>query len=318
MPPGPGRDERLLNLLACLLDSSAGRTVDEITAYPELGYPARRESARRAFERDKDSLRAMGVPLTVTTDDGEYRYRVEPREYYMPDLALSDDERAALWLAVTAVALDAGPAAESGGGAGTSALLKLGGFESGRAEPVAELPLDGVVVTLFEAHQRRAIVTFTYRGDRRTVEPWGVLSRRGHWYVAGLDHDRRAERVFRTDRIEGEVEIGRSGAFEVPAGYRVAAAFGDDPLRFGDSPPVTARVRIDPGWTAALLDPPPGPDWTFTRLDDGGVIAELPVSNPEAFRSLVTGLLDHAVVLDPPELRDDLVARLESIAGAAP
>lgn len=319
MPPGPGRDERLLNLLACLLDSPAGRTMEELVAFPELGYPPRHESARRAFERDKDSLRAMGVPIAVSTNDGEHRYRVDPREYYLPDLDLTDDERAALWLAVTAVALESGPAGGRGGAdpgsAGTSALLKLGGFAGGPAEPVAVLPLDGTVVALFEAYQGRAPVSFRYRGETRTVDPWGLSSRRGHWYLAGRDHARDARRTFRTDRIEGEVEIGTPGTVTVPADFRAAEVLADQPLRYGDGPPVTARIRVDPGWEAALSGFPRDPEARFTRLDDGALLAEMPVVNRDAFRSLMIELLEHAVVLDPPELRDDLVAWLRAVAG---
>ncbi len=316
MPPGPGRDERLLNLLACLLDSPAGRTMEEIVTFPELGYPPKHESARRAFERDKDSLRAMGVPVTTIVTDGEHRYRVDPDDYYLPELDLSDDERTALWLAVTAVALEGGSAGTEPEAAGPSALMKLGGFGGGRAEPVAVLPLDGTVVTLFEAHRRRATVTFSYRGEERTVDPWGLFSRRGHWYLAGRDHERDAQRTFRTDRVEGEVAIGAAGAFEVPPGFRTEGLV-DEPLRFGDAPLVTARIRVDPGWEAALFGRPRDPEASFTRLDDGSVLAEIPVVNRGAFRSLMIELLDHAVVLDPPELRDDLVAWLGSLAGAA-
>ncbi len=316
MPAGPGRDERLLNLLACLLDSPNGRTLEELVAFPELGYPAKHDAARRSFERDKDSLRAMGVPLAVDVVDGEHRYRVDPAEYYLPDLDLTDDERAALWLAVTAVALEGGPA---GGGpaAGEQALMKLGGFDGGRAAPVAVVPLDETVVTLFEAYQRRATVSFGYRGERRTVEPWGLFSRRGHWYLAGRDHGRDAERSFRTDRIEGDIDVGPAGAFTVPDGYRASARPADQPLRYGDGPVLAARIRVDAGWDAALFGYPVDPESSYTRLDDGSVLAEIPVANRAAFRSLMIEFLDHAEVLEPPELRDDLVAWLETVAGGA-
>jgi predicted DNA-binding transcriptional regulator YafY len=52
------------------------------------------------------------------------------------------------------------------------------------------------------AYRTRSTVTFTYRGDGRHVDPWGILFRRGHWYVVGHDHDRGEQRSFRADRIE--------------------------------------------------------------------------------------------------------------------
>ena len=51
------------------------------------------------------------------------------------------------------------------------------------------------------------------------------------------------------------------------------------------------------------------------RRNDGSVVLELPVTNRDAFRSFVLGFLDHAEVMGPPELRDDMVAWLELVAG---
>jgi predicted DNA-binding transcriptional regulator YafY len=48
--------------------------------------------------------------------------------------------------------------------------------------------------------------------------------------------------------------------------------------------------------------------------EDGGVVVELEVVNREAFSSFVLGFLDHAEVLEPRELREELITRLEAIA----
>ena len=88
---------------------------------------------------------------------------------------------------------------------------------------------------------------------------------------------------------------------------------GDDVL--------TARVRIDAEqarWAVQHV----GPDHVVREEDDGAVVVELPVTNRSAFRSFVLGFLDHAEVLEPPELRDELVAWLEQMvspsSGASP
>ena len=93
---------------------------------------------------------------------------------------------------------------------GEGALMKLGGLGSEIATPIASLPLVPALATLFEAFRQRAVVTFTHRGNARTVEPWGLSSKRGHWYVVGWDRDRGAIRAFRADRIEGDVERRRA------------------------------------------------------------------------------------------------------------
>ena len=54
------------------------------------------------------------------------------------------------------------------------------------------------------------------------------------------------------------------------------------------------------------------------RGEGGSVEVRFSVSNRVALRSWVLGLLDHAEVVGPPELRAEIVAWLESIASAAP
>ena len=61
--------ERLLNLTAALLDTEMPLTAEEI--WDRVGgYPDAKPSFRRAFERDKDELRAMGMPIEVATVPG--------------------------------------------------------------------------------------------------------------------------------------------------------------------------------------------------------------------------------------------------------
>jgi proteasome accessory factor B len=302
------RRERLLNLLAALLDSRGGLTTEEILGERSLGYEGKTESARKAFERDKKSLRAMGVPLDQVGPDDEYRYRVDPEAYYLPDLGLTNDEAAALHLAVTAISLDNGA-----GEAGQGALMKLGGREGDRAQTVAALPIAPALAPVFEATRRRAPVRFTYRGERRHVEPWGLSSKRGRWYVVGFDRDREQMRVFRADRIEGTAELGDDDAFEVPEGFRPEAELAEEPWQLGGGAPVPVRVRVDPGRAADLVARA-GNGADVEWEPDGGAVVTLPVTNVDGLRSLVFEYLEHAEVLEPPEVRAGVVAWLEAVA----
>ena len=101
MPDAPSRVERVLNLLALLLDTRRALTREEIVR-DVAGYPPQITAYRRAFERDKETLRGMGVPITIETigDGSELGYRVRPDDYYLPDLGLDADEAAALRVAV--------------------------------------------------------------------------------------------------------------------------------------------------------------------------------------------------------------------------
>ena len=89
MTDAPSRVERVLNLLALMLDTRIPRTRDEYVR-EIAGYPKQTEANRRAFERDKEILRGMGVPITMETigDGNEVGYRVRPEDYCLPDLGL--------------------------------------------------------------------------------------------------------------------------------------------------------------------------------------------------------------------------------------
>jgi proteasome accessory factor B len=302
------RLERLTNLVATLLDTRRPLTLDEIVELVP-GYPDDKLAHRRQFERDKETLRGIGIPVRLESVDDlgpEQGYRIPPDEYYLPPLDLTPDEQAALHVAVTAVRLEGGPAP-------AEALWKLGGREGEAANALAALPTVPALPALFDAYRSRAAVTFTYRGELRHVDPWGILFRRGHWYVVGHDHDRGDRRSFRVDRIEGDVETGPARAFEPPAHLEPAALLGDEPWRYGDEEVVSARVAVDAAQAAAIVEQV-GEDAVVERRDDGSVVVELSVTNTAAFRSFVLGLLDAAEVISPPELRDEMRAWLDALA----
>jgi proteasome accessory factor B len=305
------RLERLTNLVATLLDTRRPLTLEEIVELVP-GYPDDKPSYRRQFERDKDTLRGIGIPVRLESVDSlgpEQGYRIPPDEYYLPVLDLTPDERAALHVAVTAVRLEGGPAP-------SETLLKLGGREGEAAHALAALPTVPALPALFDAYRTRSTVRFTYRGERRHMDPWGILFRRGHWYVVGHDRDRGEQRSFRVDRIDGEVDAGAAGGFDPPARLEPGALLRDEPWRYGEEEPVAARVLVDASQAVAVVDQIGGAA-VVERRDDGSVVLELPVTNTAAFRSFVLGLLDAAEVLGPPELRAEMVDWLEAVAGGA-
>ena len=304
------RLERLTNLVAVLLETGRPLTLEEIVERVP-GYPEERESYRRQFERDKSTLREIGVPISLEAlyaFDQESGYRIHRADYELPPLDLTDDERVALHLAVTAVRLEG-----AGGSSGRDALLKLGGLEGVAAPTLAALPDVPALPALFDAYRRRTRVGFTYRGGPRRLDPYGIIFRNGHWYVVGFDPDRAAIRAFRADRIESGIEPGPAGAFERPDGFEAASALRDEPWRFGDEEPVEALVLVS-ATQAAWVEADLGPQAVAERRDDGSVVVKLAVTNREAFRSFVLGLLDHAEVLAPAELRADMVAWLTDCA----
>lgn len=302
------RLERMLNLTATLLDTRRPLTLDELADRLEPSYPDDKVARRRSFERDKETLRQLGVPISVEPVDrlgGESGYRIHPADYYLPDLDLGDEERAALHVAVTAVRLE--------GGAARAGLRKLGGVEGAAAPAVAHLEVTPALADCFDAVAKRRRLEFTYRGEGRALEPYGVVYRFGHWYVVGRDQDRDAPRSFRVDRLVGAPTAGPARSFEPPPGVDPAAFLRADPLSYGDEAPVVARVLVDATRSAWVVDDLGG-DAVVERRADGTVVVELRVVNRSAFRTWVLGLLEHAEVLEPPELRTNVVAWLRALA----
>jgi proteasome accessory factor B len=297
--------ERLLNLTALLLDARRPLPASEIQS--QLEYPEDKTAFRRAFERDKDELRTMGIPIRVEPVPGTLPevdgYRIPREEYALRDPGLTTEELAALHLAASAVQVEGLPATEG--------LLKLGGLVTEGSRDlgvhVAPLPADPNLARLFGAVAGRSPVRLRYRDEERTVDPYRLEFQRGRWYLTGFDHLRGDERNYRLDRIDGAVEVIEGATFEEPTTTVPGQARGTWEL--GAEPPVRARVRID-GPQASWAVQHVGPDHVVEEDADGSVVVELPVTNRAAFRSFVLSFLEHAEVLAPPELRDDLVAWL--------
>ena len=312
------RVERLTNLLALLLETVEPISLVEIAAGLDGQYPDADVARRQAFERDKQALRELGVPIdTEIISGGPYagqtRYRIDRDKYELRDLDLEPGEMQALQVAVAAV--------RTGSGSGRSAIWKLGGALDDEQPPVsAHVPDRPELPVIRAAVAARSTITFVYRGTPRRVDPWGLLLRGGFWYVAGFDHDRGEQRTFRVDRFDGDAEaigVGPRGAFERPVDFDPRSAFPADPKQIGQSPDdaIEATVWIDASRAAAAVREL-GEPRVVRRNDDGSIEVRVPADNLPAFRSWVLGLLDHAVVLDPPEIRASIVAWLTHVAAA--
>jgi predicted DNA-binding transcriptional regulator YafY len=60
-----------------------------------------------------------------------------------------------------------------------------------------------------------------------------------------------------------------------------------------------------------------GADAVTERRTDGSIVVTVPYANRWALRSWVAGLVDDAVILEPDDLRAEMVGWLEAIAGGA-
>lgn len=300
--------ERLLKLLAVLIDTEQPLSAEELRRRIG-GYPENHPSFRRTFERDKDDLRSMGVTIRVAsvpeTEPPLDGYIVDRDDYAGQDPGLEPDELAALHLAAALVRVDA---------LGDDAFWKLGGGAGAEAPDdtigaaVVSSEESAAAGTLHTAIAERRVATFEYRDVVRELEPARLSFTKGKWYVSGHDRLREAERVFRIDRIAGQITLGPGGAYERrPArGPEVTRTW-----ELGDEDPVPAKVLIDAEeaiWARVHLRPD-----EIDERADGSVVVTVQVRNTDAFRDWVLGFLDKAEVLEPAALRRNIVEWLDAL-----
>ncbi len=312
--PEQVRLERLLRLIAALIDTPRFLSIEDLVARvgtargkDSAGYPPSEQAAKRAFHRDMNELADAGIPVISGAVLGRERstwgYQIRKQDYSLPEMDFELDELAALHRAATAVRFD--------GVSGAEALWKLGGrVGEGTDAQLAAVPVLPALVDLFQAVTEQRVADFDYNGESRSVEPWTLAFDRGHWYVVGHDRGRNDKRTFRVDRMEGDTTLSDPGAFRQPEGATGWVPI--QPWKFGTNPAITARLGVDADqvvWAARYLGQEPS-----ERGDDGSAVFEVAVRNRDAFRHTVLEFLDHAEILDPPELRADMIAWLEEIA----
>ncbi|WP_127481189.1 helix-turn-helix transcriptional regulator [Nocardioides pantholopis] len=316
------KSERLLNLLIMLL---VQRTYVSKARIRSILYPgANDEAFEKMFERDKEELRSLGVPIEVGSIDplfeDEPGYRIPADEFALPAIDLLPDEAAVVGLA-TRVWQHARLAEAT-----TEAVRKLtalGVDVDVSALDIVEprLSADEPSFDVFwEATQERTPVAFDYARPgqdqvaTRHLQPWGVVRYAGRWYVVGHDTDRGEERVFRLSRVQGQArKTGRPGSYEVPAGTdirEVARRLAPAPV----TEEVVLLVRAGAGHLlrrgATAVEPGvPGPDdrtaWDRLTLTRGalGLADEILGHGPDVY------------VESPPALREAVVARLAAAVG---
>lgn len=323
-------DERLFALVLALTETTQGFTKQQILSTVH-GYSERfaQESDHRAldrqFERDKEDLRDLGIPLETIEDpldDGSNRhtrYRISQNEYRLPaDVTFTPSELALLGLAASVW--------ESGSMASDSrrALVKLRSLEvpvdeaptgisprvSGRG-PVFEAVNDAIAksreMTVY--YRQPELDTLSTRRVSFRVRPLALVSHSGRWHV--LSEDAAGVRsILSLSRIAAPPKLGQP--FPAREGDHAAEALAELDEKWRAHP---ARVEVVRGSEAASrLSRRPGSAVTPGASRD---VIETNFLDLHDFADELAGYGDAAVVTSPPALRSAVISRFESLAGVS-
>lgn len=335
--------ERLLNLVIALVNAPRFRTAawirERVAGY---GDAPTEEAFFRMFERDKVELRELGIPLQTSEDPrgdgdelgsddkGTAGYRIPPGEFALPPVSFTPAETTALGLAARLWETSDLSAA----GAGAMRKIREAGAtddldpadEALAAGPAGLLPprvrtTDAAFAPLYAAVQARRVVTFDYRkrdggpDEPRSVEPWGLVSHGGRWYLVGNDRHRKDRRTFRLSRIVGDVKAtGRAGAVTVPAGLDLLDLVTSSTADSRDSRSARLLVRRDRGDGLRRIATSVRPADRVDRESDDWDEVVVPIRHVwDSAREIAAGGPD-VVVLDPADLRSAVVRLLRAAA----
>jgi len=331
------KSERIMNLTICLLMARRFVERERIRELVE-GYHGLSDVAfERTFERDKEELRALGVPIETGSNSSlfpdEVGYRIRRTDFELPPLEFDAAETAALGLASTVweqarLAEDAVRAV---------AKLRAAGVDPDASRAAALAPSMGAHEPAFEplwqALLTRTRVRFRYRDVDREVEPWALTYRRGAWYLVGFDATRGEERLFKVARVQdAPAPVGGPGAYAVPDVDLDARLAGIEPAR----PTAEALIAIkdaaapDLRRRATPLDadapdlrraaPHPTPRdgaRAAAAVPPGYAPHRLPYAEPADVAGELAAYGADVVVLAPPELRAAVVDHLRGVLALA-
>ncbi|ANG86722.1 helix-turn-helix transcriptional regulator [Microbacterium aurantiacum] len=312
-------EERLVNLVVALLATEQGLTKDAVLAsvagYREQGTAgASKDALEKMFERDKENLRALGVPIEtigdwLDPDDlREARYRIPTSEYELPaDIDFRPDEIALLNLAAEVW----GESSMSDGARG--ALRKIRALGIAVDAPIVGFAprinlRDPAFAPMQQAIESARVIAFDYLkpGERaprrRRIRPLALVDYEARWHVFGWDLDQDAERTFLLSRVMGDAVLTRE-RFD-PTMREGAGARAREGLEQVASRNI-ALLEVDPGTEAAL------------RLARRALRAEqgirVPFVDLHVFADELASYGPEVRVVEPDALRDQVVARLIAV-----
>jgi proteasome accessory factor B len=315
-------EERLFSLVLALLATETGLTKNEILSTVQ-GYRQKYSSSgdnanlERQFERDKDDIRELGVPLETVDSPGQsgnnqnLRYRIPRGAYELPsDISFSAEETTLLGLAAM-VWREGSLSAES-----RRAIVKLRSLGITSDEPVLGYAprlrvRDATFEPLRAALEKNAIVRFGYLkpgqtdAGIRTVAPLALVQYQGRWHLYSQEPDTGVTKTFLLRRIVTQIATtGKS--FTPPTGDQSAKALREIEAVWSEH---TVEITVEPDSDAATrLHKRRG-----TEVTASGTL-RLHYADANIVADELAGFGPEVVVVSPPTIREAVRERLLRVA----
>ncbi len=174
---------------------------------------------------------------------------------------------------------------------------------------------------LTRAIEDRRITHVVYQSAQATepvsydIYPLGLVYHRGSLYLVGVAprHEGRI-RHWKVNRIEA-VNV-ENLQFQRPEGFDLREHLGISFGIFDGHGNVTVKVRFAPAVARYVTEGRWHAGQKLTRQRNGGLLAEFRLSGTEEIKSWLLGFGRHAVVLEPDELKKEILAELDAIRSA--
>lgn len=166
------------------------------------------------------------------------------------------------------------------------------------------------LAAVVEGVRDRALLHFRYKGTERTVQPASLRHQGGQWYLSGTEVGSATVKQFVVARMSAVGLGARGSAGDVPAARELRL----HPMLWAVDEPteVVLRCRTDylPDVRRALSEPV-----SLTGSGDGVVELTYRVTNRKALRSRLYALGERIDLVGPEDVRAEMLAELQEMAG---
>jgi hypothetical protein len=267
-------------------------------------------ASRKAFGRARDDLETFGIILEWDSAIPNTKEELKNGAYEISRLGLTaEQQRALIGLAFTIGFRDLS----------TDAALRIpGSFLDGAGETLL-LEANSSVAPIADAIHNHRCVVFTYRDDsrEREAQPIQLGYERGSWYLSAYEFEAGDTKIFRLDRLRNVEPSTREW---------------DDALDTEDARVMVSRVQdrffwglVDLKRLVVALDSEAEP--AARRLmpsleiwgtaDDGRVLLAQEYTNDENVLDAILTLGSRAEIIEPDDLRSQMIDHLSAMARRA-